>query len=227
MSRREVWCCPDGCYAGGDESTLLHSYETAMMNWRCKDSLQSLKLVLQYTEAIPRLLTDVVQDSSTVDDSNRARFSIYQFQKRRFYDQINRLKLLEELTLGYDVSLIAHQSPSLPPDVALRGAFPEVENMNRKEHQRALDLKMDDFTLPMGLSRLTALKRLKKLSLVGDFWTLMGQEEVEFMHAHWKLLGSIEFSIEDKETFRGVIGCSHWVWLKQQRPELRYLASYM
>ena len=225
--RQDVRCSPGDCYAGGEWATLLHSDETTMTDWKCKDFLKSLKIVLQYEEAVPAILSSFVRDCTTHDSDIRACLHEHQQKKHQFYDQVNRLQFLEELTLGYDVSLVAHGMVSIQRRARHRATYEDINAMNRSEQKRARELMLDDFTLPMGLSKLTDLARLKKLSLVGDFWSLMGKTEVEFIHAHWTSLKSVKFSIEDEETFYKVVECSHWVWLKQQRPGLRYLASFM
>ncbi|GJJ74798.1 hypothetical protein EMPS_07156 [Entomortierella parvispora] len=226
-TRQKVWCSSEGCYSGGERATMLHSDQTTMTDWKCKDALKYLKIVLQYKDATPRILSSFLQDFSTGDSKAKSYLREQQQKKHQFYSQVNRLQFLEELTLGYDVSLIVHGMASLRHYLPFRATQEEIKDMNQKEQKRAQELVLDDFTLLMGLSKLTHLAQLRRLSLVGDFWSLMGQAEVEFIHIHWRSLESIEFSIEDEDVFYKVVRCAHWVWLKQHRPNLQFYALFM
>ncbi|CAO3566658.1 unnamed protein product [Mortierella alpina] len=82
------------------------------------------------------------------------------------YSQIGRLAKLETLALDIDKS---------EDTKAIQGAY-------------AWDL-----TLSRGwLRELAGLKSLKTLKLQADFWSMMGQAEVEFIHEHWPSLSEEE-----------------------------------
>ncbi|KAF9954014.1 hypothetical protein BGZ70_010691, partial [Mortierella alpina] len=84
---------------------------------------------------------------------------------KRVYTQIGRLSKLEKLTLDIDRS---HDT--------------EAEE---RDYQWELTLSKGK------LGELADLKQLKSLRLEADFWTRMGQAEVEFMHERWPLLEEI------------------------------------
>jgi hypothetical protein len=78
-----------------------------------------------------------------------------------------------------------------------------------------------DLTLKHGwLWRLAGLKELKHFHMATDFWTHMGQVEVEFMEAQWPKLEKIEFSCED---LNAIVEKPHWQWLQKRKPGLWYL----
>ncbi|KAF9990991.1 hypothetical protein BGZ75_007174 [Mortierella antarctica] len=110
----------------------------------------------------------------------------------RFYRQIGQLGKLEELALDIDRS---------------------GETMS-EESDYAWDL-----TLSRGwLGELANLKNLKRLRLKADFWSKMGQAEVEFMHEHWPLLCeiSLQGQVSEQRTQ------AHWQWLFNKRPRLLF-----
>ncbi|KAK3823066.1 MAG: hypothetical protein J3Q66DRAFT_330773 [Benniella sp.] len=77
-----------------------------------------------------------------------------------------------------------------------------------------------DFTLEHGwLRKLAGLKELKRLHMVTDFWSEMGQAEVEFMDAQWPKLERIEFNSTNR---KAIVAKPHWQWLQKRRPQLTY-----
>ncbi|KAI7825970.1 hypothetical protein BC939DRAFT_475928 [Gamsiella multidivaricata] len=50
------------------------------------------------------------------------------------------------------------------------------------------------------LEELTELEKLRHLHIQTDFWSRMGQAEVEFMEAQWPMLGEITFGGLSKDT---------------------------
>ncbi|KAF9964362.1 hypothetical protein BGZ70_006564 [Mortierella alpina] len=113
----------------------------------------------------------------------------------RFYRQIGQLGKLEELALDIDRS----------------------EETMTKESDYAWDL-----TLSRGwLGELAKLKSLKRLRLNADFWSKMGQADVEFMHEQWPLLNeiSLQGQVSDERTQ------AHWQWLFDQRPRLLFTTT--
>ncbi|KAF9272293.1 hypothetical protein BGZ68_002540, partial [Mortierella alpina] len=115
---------------------------------------------------------------------------------KRVYNQIGRLEKLEELTLGIDRSDKTWQLPS--------------------------DYEFN-LTLCKGwLGEMAGMKNLRRLRLEADFWSAMGQAEVEFMHKHWPLLREITFPCDIAQ----IHAMSHWQWLLSQRPHLCYLSTH-
>ncbi|KAF9289626.1 hypothetical protein BGZ68_008936 [Mortierella alpina] len=111
---------------------------------------------------------------------------------KRVYTQIGRLAKLEILAL--DIVAADEQTNALRGDYAW------------------------DLTLSHGwLGEMAGLKSLKSLRLEADFWSEMGQAEMEFMHEQWPSLREI--------TLRGNVlllgGGSPWRWLLTKRPHLR------
>ncbi|KAF9966174.1 hypothetical protein BGZ70_003090 [Mortierella alpina] len=75
-----------------------------------------------------------------------------------------------------------------------------------------------DLTLSKGwLGEMAGLKSLKTLILRGDFWSRMGQAEVEFIHEHWPVLREISLSGNALQ----LSPQSPWRWLLNKRPQLR------
>ncbi|KAF9947045.1 hypothetical protein BGZ72_010909 [Mortierella alpina] len=111
---------------------------------------------------------------------------------KRVYQQIGQLGKLEILEIDIDSS----------------------SRTRAKEHDYVWDL-----TLSKGhLSEMAGLKNLKSLRFRTDFWSAMGQAEVEFMHEQWPLLNEIIFdcNISVLQSKR------HWQWLRDKRPRLRF-----
>jgi len=110
---------------------------------------------------------------------------------KRVYTQIGRLEKLEVLALDIDRN----------------------GNTGAKEQDYAWDL-----TLSKGwLRELAGLKNLKSLILHADFWSNMGQAEVEFIDEHWSSLR--EISLERRASSWPTQ--AHWLWLRKRRPYLR------
>ncbi|CAO3566661.1 unnamed protein product [Mortierella alpina] len=108
------------------------------------------------------------------------------------YTQIGRLEKLEVLALDIDRS----------------------DYTGARERDYAWDL-----TLSKGwLRELAGLKNLKSLSLQADFWSKMGQAEVEFIAEHWPLLREISL----KRRASSWPTQAHWLWLLDRRPHLRF-----
>ncbi|KAF9952315.1 hypothetical protein BGZ70_000634, partial [Mortierella alpina] len=81
-----------------------------------------------------------------------------------------------------------------------------------------------DLTLSRGwLAEVAGLKNLRHLQMRTDYWSRMGQAEVEFMDAEWPLLGDISFDME-KQRLLELVEQPHWKWLRQKRPDLRLSA---
>ncbi|KAG0238448.1 hypothetical protein BGX31_003286 [Mortierella sp. GBA43] len=113
---------------------------------------------------------------------------------QRVYAQIGQLTKLEELSLSCEM-----------------GAF-----WSAPEEDFSKDL-----TLEHGwLAELTGLKRLRHFQMETDFWSSMGQLEVEFMDGNWPKLESIGIACGDLE--EEVLSLPHWQWLKEKRPYLSY-----
>ncbi|KAF9939474.1 hypothetical protein BGZ65_010403 [Modicella reniformis] len=105
------------------------------------------------------------------------------------YGRIGCLSKLEEVSLGSDANCFETRG----------GGFTE------------------DLTLEHGwLAELAELKELRHFQMVTDFWSSMGQAEVEFMDANWPKLEriTIGYNLLDEDVF-----CQpHWHWLKKKRP---------
>ncbi|KAK3823056.1 MAG: hypothetical protein J3Q66DRAFT_330756 [Benniella sp.] len=85
-----------------------------------------------------------------------------------------------------------------------------------------------DLTLEAGwLAELAGLKKLRRFCMLTDFWTLMGQAEVEFMVSNWPKLEKISL---DMKQYRDVpdydvFSKPHWRWLKEKRPHIVLTAN--
>ncbi|CAO3566674.1 unnamed protein product [Mortierella alpina] len=113
---------------------------------------------------------------------------------KQVFAQIGRLRALETLALGAS------------------------QNVMRTRDD--LFISEWDLTLSMGwLAELAGLKNLRHLNLRTDYWSRMGQAEVEFMDAEWPLLGEITFDVTNSD-FCDVVKQAHWQWLRQRRPNL-------
>ncbi|KAK3823037.1 MAG: hypothetical protein J3Q66DRAFT_330722 [Benniella sp.] len=111
---------------------------------------------------------------------------------QRVYSQIGRLVKLEDLTLGC------------------------VEKYRSRGENSASDL-----TLEHGwLAALAGLKRLRLFQMSTDFWSRMGQAEVEFMDANWPRLESVSFGFSNLK--EQMLREDHWKWLKEKRPQLDF-----
>ncbi|KAF9959992.1 hypothetical protein BGZ72_008191 [Mortierella alpina] len=80
-----------------------------------------------------------------------------------------------------------------------------------------------DLTLSKGwLGELTGLKNLRSLSLPAGVWSMMSQAEVEFMLKHWPLLNEVTLRGKPSGYNSSWRLGSHWQWLVNQRPQLRF-----
>ncbi|KAK3805025.1 MAG: hypothetical protein J3Q66DRAFT_423548 [Benniella sp.] len=91
-----------------------------------------------------------------------------------------------------------------------------------------LDPVVKDLTLEAGwLAELAGLKELRRFCMLTDFWTLMGQAEVEFMVNNWPNLEKI--SVHMNEEMDGfdpdIFSKPHWRWLKEKRPHIVLTAN--
>ncbi|KAI8351869.1 hypothetical protein B0O80DRAFT_499786 [Mortierella sp. GBAus27b] len=112
---------------------------------------------------------------------------------QRVYAQIGRLTKLRILSLGCDRS----ESCAVGPE-----AF------------------MFDLTLEHGwLAELEGLKGLREFRMMDDFYSKMGQAEVEFIEANWPKIEKIVFGSHCKDQ---ALSKPHWQWLKEKRPSLRF-----
>ncbi|KAF9571681.1 hypothetical protein EC968_000278 [Mortierella alpina] len=113
---------------------------------------------------------------------------------KNFYTQIGRLEKLEELVIEIDKS----------------------QYTVAKESDYVWDL-----TLSKGwLGQMAGLRSLETLTLYDDFLSRMGQAEMEFIHEHWPLLTTINFSRNGMRCDR----LPHWRWLFEKRPNLRVVS---
>ncbi|KAG0259762.1 hypothetical protein BG011_002373 [Mortierella polycephala] len=114
------------------------------------------------------------------------------------YGQIGQLTQLEVLSLGCDMS--------------------EEAAVDSVEFEW-------DLTLTNGyLMQFRRLKRLRHLELRTDFWSRMGQREVEWMYETWPKLEQVTFmrTSTDKENPNEFVRyLPHWVWLQAKRPDLQ------
>ncbi|KAF9362848.1 hypothetical protein BGX34_005388 [Mortierella sp. NVP85] len=135
-------------------------------------------------------------DGSEDSESRRQRSEDRMRQGREAYRQIGRLIKLETLYLDCH----EHDDPY------------------------GLDLDYEyDLTLERGwLRELAGLKELKHLHMGAEFWSRMGQAEVEFMHAQWPRLEMITF----RDRLERVIFKPHWEWLQSRRPRLKLESSW-
>ncbi|KAF9960101.1 hypothetical protein BGZ72_007935 [Mortierella alpina] len=134
-------------------------------------------------------------EDSDLDDEDPGLMAL---DGERFFRQIGQLEKLEELALDIDRS---------------------DETMS-EESDCAWDL-----TLSKGwLGELANLKNLQKLRLNADFWSKMGQAEVEFMHEHWPLLNEISLQGLQREVSQQHT-LAHWQWLFDKRPRLLFITK--
>ncbi|KAK3823046.1 MAG: hypothetical protein J3Q66DRAFT_424610 [Benniella sp.] len=113
-----------------------------------------------------------------------------------FFAQVGCLSKLEELTLG----------------------------CKRSSTGKAEQLFANDLTLKDGwLAELAGLKKLWHLRMYTDYWSSMGQEEVEFMDTNWPKLEKISFGWYDFD--EEVLEEDHWKWLKKKRPPIDFYNS--
>ncbi|KAF9572404.1 hypothetical protein EC968_009978 [Mortierella alpina] len=168
--------------------------DTLKENWICME-LKELGLTLDRFPIVDVFaeLEAVEYEAEDIEDELDAANRLYTMAAESVYMQIGQLTKLETLVLDLRMN---------------------TENKGR-ESECAWDL-----TLSRGwLGELVDLKRLKVLRLQADFWSGMGQAEVEFIHEQWPLLTEI--------SLRGNVLPldlqSPWLWLLHKRPNLRLL----
>ncbi|KAK3823068.1 MAG: hypothetical protein J3Q66DRAFT_137810 [Benniella sp.] len=171
------------------------------VEFRCRD-LKELQLTLHRPDIDPLHdpfgSDDEEEDEEEDEDRVYERFSSWEERKaKEAYAQIGSLSKLESLSLN--------------GDTVVNG--PKGQSHN------------NDLTLEHGwLQKLEGLKELKHFHMAADFWSDMGQAEVEFMDTQWPKLESIEFSCQDLED---IVEKPHWRWLKERRPYLEYRQGSM
>ncbi|KAF9960011.1 hypothetical protein BGZ72_008210 [Mortierella alpina] len=134
------------------------------------------------------------KDLHQLDDPEQKRL-VDAWAAKRVYMQIGRLVVLETLALRRD-----------------------KDTYTAEEDGRVSEW---DLTLSEGwLAELAELKNLRHLHMSTDYWSRMGQAEVEFMETEWPLLGEISFELS-KSGLRDLVEQPHWQWLKQKRPHVR------
>ncbi|KAG0197314.1 hypothetical protein BGX28_009180 [Mortierella sp. GBA30] len=167
--------------------------------------------------------TDVGQsgdDVGSVDSEDEGRRHLFYQNKRkaqtwaakRVYAQIGRLVMLEVLSLG--VHNTENNYCEVPGGWGMTDC--KAEDVRRFEW---------DLTLSKGwLQELARLKNLRHLHMRIDFWSRMGQAEVEFMDREWPLLDEIRFGGISTGCYplTSLLKEPHWQWLKKKRPSLRY-----
>ncbi|KAF9364275.1 hypothetical protein BGX34_002037 [Mortierella sp. NVP85] len=175
----------------------------ASQKWVCKD-MEVLHLILgRRTEWVENEVgadeetdetdedEDENEDEEDEDEWTRPpREKAVRRVAQKVYAQIGRLTKLQELSLEWD----------------------------RSEHPEA-DTTPFQFDMTLKYGWLVELRRLKDLRHFGmgtDFWSRMGQAEVEFMHASWPKLAKLTFACDIQE----VSSKPHWQWLKEKRPNL-------
>ncbi|KAF9360612.1 hypothetical protein BGX34_007666 [Mortierella sp. NVP85] len=109
------------------------------------------------------------------------------------------------------------------------GSLSKLESLSvgcgEKDYRAVIALSHKrDLTLEHGwLQKLAGLKELKRLRMATNFWSEMGQAEVEFMDAQWPKLERIVFYSLDT---KAIVEKPHWQWLKKRRPKLAYFCYY-
>ncbi|KAF9362847.1 hypothetical protein BGX34_005387 [Mortierella sp. NVP85] len=187
--------------SGGWERAVMKFQDVVSRAWVCHD-LRELQLTfgrptIDQQEEDMDLDETSKSDLAIADDGeSRNRLGRQRFETwvRRIakdaYGQIGRLSRLEELCIGYD----------------------ECEEPEGNYEY--------DLTLEHGwLGELAGLKELKHFHMAVDFWTRMGQPEVEFMDAQWPKLDTITFQ---NSLLKILVMEPHWQWLQEKRPYLQY-----
>lgn len=174
--------------------------------WACRD-LRELQLVLSrpcfdldggYSEPANASESGRKDDNSDNqyddDDDYYDRYDAWmRGMAKKVYGQIGRLVKLETLSLG------GH------------GCEKPLSPMQDFEY---------DLTLKHGwLAELAGLKDLRHFGMDTNFWSRMGQAEVEFMDTHWPKLERITFGYNVLEL---ITKKPHWQWLQKKRPQLKY-----
>ncbi|KAF9946042.1 hypothetical protein BGZ72_000745 [Mortierella alpina] len=137
------------------------------------------------------------EENEDEDEGDQDKRRAFAWAAKRAYSQIGRLVNLQVLALG----------------VVKSGHFPEESSHSEW-----------DLTLSKGwLAELMGLKNLRELHLKTDYWSKMGQAEVEFMDVHWPFLSRVTFQSEHK--LKELVDQPHWRWLRERRPDLKYLCE--
>ncbi|CAO3566985.1 unnamed protein product [Mortierella alpina] len=174
----------------------ITSKHISLSNWVCME-LRELGLTLNLRPQdsdwyLHMNGKEIAQWSEDDHDAHVAYQQSIAIATKRVYTQIGRLKQLEELTLEIDRS---HETCQSERDYAF------------------------NLTLYKGwLGEMAGLKNLKRLRLKADFWSAMGQAEVEFILEHWPLLNEIAFCCDLAQIY----ATPHWQWLRVKRPQLSF-----
>ncbi|CAO3566657.1 unnamed protein product [Mortierella alpina] len=155
----------------GDYNIGIESTHILKEKWVCID-LRKLGLTLNRFPEVDDVFADLEaaeKGAGDLDDWDEAKSRLLAMAAKNVYTQIGRLAKLEILVLSID-----------------RGTYSEA---NQGDYAW-------DLTLSKGwLGEMVGLKSLKTLILQGDFWSMMGQAEVEFIHEHWPALKEISLSV--------------------------------
>lgn len=117
----------------------------------------------------------------------------------RFYKAIGRLEELEELTLGYGTA-------GIRTNISLT------------------DLMLTTDKVEGCLGYLTQWRKLRHLRLMHDFWSRMGDPEIEFIAEHWPQLKKITFRTNDVNWLKTYLtDIYYWRKLKRLLPDLEYV----
>ena len=90
------------------------------------------------------------------------------------------------------------------------------------------NISLTDLVLSSGkvegcLEHLTRWKKLRHLWLMHDFWSRMGEPEIEFIAEHWPQLKKITFRTNDVDWLKTYMkDMYYWRKLKRLLPDLEY-----
>ncbi|KAF9959996.1 hypothetical protein BGZ72_008195 [Mortierella alpina] len=188
---------------GVDHVVGIESPDVGMGNWTCSE-LRELYLVLNLRprrgSAFDMLRAQMEEDGELdeeLDEVNKEKLVVAMATKR-VYTQIGKLEKLEDLMINTDMSL---EGTTKTSDYAW------------------------NLTVSAGyLGELAGLKSLKRLNLRADFWSTMGQAEVEFMDRNWPLLSEITVDVS-LSSLSQLKATSHWQWLRNRRPQLELVCD--
>ncbi|KAF9964745.1 hypothetical protein BGZ70_006001 [Mortierella alpina] len=187
------------CDSSGNSMGAITSTHISLSDWVCME-LRELGLTLNLrpkdSELYLRMNRKEIADWSEDDhDAHVAYQQSMAITTKRVYTQIGRLEQLEELALQIDRS---HETCQSESDYAC------------------------NLTLYKGwLGEMAGLKNLKRLRIKADFWSAMGQAEVEFILEHWPLLNEIAFGCD----LAHIYAAPHWQWLRIKRPQLCFASE--
>ncbi|KAF9347089.1 hypothetical protein BGX26_001402 [Mortierella sp. AD094] len=165
--------------------------------WACRDLKE---LCIQLNRRDRRLDYDIKEDDERFQDGGYnptpQEFGEMNKMAKDVYAQIGRLSELEGLAICCDEDEL----------------WDDIEEAFKQ-----------DLTLENGwLKELVGLKELKHFQMMTNFWSCMGQAEVEFMHENWPCLERVTFGYGWSSSGNHVWEEPHWQWLKSQRPSLEY-----